>query len=303
MVDIVGSVYKNVAKRIKRMPCNSNRASSIGYFIPQLGGCLRRGVYERLNWQEKELHTAETQLIFDEGNEQEQWILRALADAGIPVIEQQTYYEWKAYNITGHIDGKIIDNSIAYPLEIKSMHPQIFDTMKVYEDFRKKPWTRAYTAQMTIYQLCQPVDLGYFLLKNKSNGQLRQIEAKLDYDLGEWCISTAEQINEHVKIGTYPVRISDREICKKCPFKLICLPDIQFGPELKITEDPLFEKKLDSYIDLKSSYKEYNSLWNKITSQAEAQADENGELNLVVGKYKITRTKKNNRTYTEVSEI
>jgi CRISPR/Cas system-associated exonuclease Cas4 (RecB family) len=287
MVDLITPIYKQAEARIKRYPCKSNRASSIGYFVPELNGCIRRGVYERTHWQERELHSVKTQLVFDEGNEQERWVLKKLLESGIDIIEQQTPYEWLVYEITGHIDGKVIDATEAIPIEIKSMHPSIFDSIHCFEDFKKKPWTRAYMAQITIYMLCQGIDRAIFILKNKSTGEIKQIEVGLDYELGEFCLKTCEQINQHIKNNTLPERIQDREVCKDCPFKLTCLPDIQLGPELKIQDDPIFEQRIDSYLKLNPVKLECEKIWDTIKTEAKNQAV-NGELNMIVGKYRIT---------------
>ena len=285
---MVQAVLDHKARDIKRYPCKSNRASSLGYFVPVLGGCLRRGVYERVAWQEKELYTAQTQLVFDEGHYQEERILQDLAAAGVNIIEQQTMYEWPEYNITGHIDGKILTDGTAIPLEIKSMNPNIFARMHTFEDFDKKPWTRAYKAQGTVYMLMQNCDRMVFLLKDKSNGTMRQIEVPLDYELGEACIQTAQAINEHVEREELPERIDDREKCKSCPFRAVCLPDIDFGVPLRIVDDPQFEAKLDQAAELKDAADEYKRLWDKVRSEAKAQAGDSGELNMMVGKYTCT---------------
>lgn len=291
MIDMVQAVLDFKSKGIKRYPCKSNRASSLGYFVTQIGGCLRRGVYERSHWQEKELHSPEVQLIFDEGHYQEEQVLKDLAAAGVTVIEQQTMYEWPEYQITGHIDGKIIYEAVAYPLEIKSMNPNIFAQVNSFEDFKKKPWTRAYMAQIMLYMLMQGVDKAIFLLKDKSNGLLKQIIVDLDYELGEYCIKAAETINKHVAGKTLPDRIDDREVCKKCPYKILCLPDIDLGVPLKLVDDPLYEKRLNRYYEIKENADEAKKLWEIIRTEAKSQAGEKGGLNIVVGGYRITGKK------------
>lgn len=287
MKSLIEPILALKAEKIKRYPCYVNRASSIGYFVPALNGCLRRGVYERTNWQDKELHDAQTQLIFDEGNNQEKTVLADLAAAGIPIIEQQTPFEWKQYQISGHVDGKYVEDSIAYPVEIKSMHPAIFDQVKVLDDFKKHPWTRAYLGQITIYMLCQGIDKGIFLLKNKSNGALRQITVDLDFELGENCIRACEAINASIESGTLPDRITDIEVCKKCPFHVLCLPVKNWGVELKIEDDPAFEDRISRYLSLKEMSKECDDLWDIIKERCRATAIE-GELNLMIGRYRIT---------------
>lgn len=288
MKNLIEAILVKKAEKIQRYPCLSNRASSMGYFLPILEGCLRRGVYERANWQEKELYDAKTQLVFDEGHAQEAAVLRDLADAGINIVEQQTPFEWKEYQITGHVDGKYIEDGVAFPIEIKSMSPFIFDMVYNIEDFKKKPWTRSYLAQITLYMLMQNVDKAIFLLKNKSSGELRQITVDLDYTLGEACLSAAEKINAHIVAGTLPDRITALTTCRECPFKLVCLPGTDFGQELKIKEDPEIEKKLDRYLELKPDELECGKIWDTIKSQAKAEIGPAGVLNVMVGKYLLT---------------
>lgn len=284
MLNIIEKVLAKKAESIKRMPCKSNRASGIGYFVPELEGCLRRGVYERTHWQEKEMHDARVQLIFDEGHNQEQIVLRDLAEAGVCVIEQQSAFEWPEYEITGHLDGVLIDECGAVPLEIKSMAPHIFAVINQFDDFKKKPWTRAYMAQMTLYMLMKNIDHGIFILKNKSTGELKQVDCLLDYDLGEYCIRAAERINAHIKTGTLPDQITDREKCKACPYKLTCLPSVNFGEELKIEDDPMLERRIKRYLNLKPQSDECAEEYEIIKGRAKATAGD-GALNMMVGPY------------------
>lgn len=287
MKNIIDPVLEMKAGSIKRWPCHTNRASGIGYAVPMLDGCLRRGVYERTHWQDREMHDVRVQLIFDEGNNQERQVLIDLAAAGVSIIEQQSAWTWEPYQLSGHIDGVYVEDGVSYPVEIKSMSPHIFNTVKSFDDFKKKPWTRAYMAQITLYMLSKNIDKGIFILKNKSTGELRQITVDLDYDLGEACISTAEQINEHVKNGTFPDRIDDRQKCKECPFKLVCLPEISFGEELKIKDDPILESRIDRYLELNETAKECDHIYDVIKSESKASA-ENGSLNTMIGKYHLT---------------
>jgi CRISPR/Cas system-associated exonuclease Cas4 (RecB family) len=289
MRSLIDLVLAQKATKINRIPCYVNRASSIGYSVPELGGCLRRGVYERTSWQEKELHDAKTQLIFDEGNNQERAVLADLAEAGVPIIEQQTAFWWEKYRISGHVDGKYVEDGVAYPVEIKSMHPAIFDGISTLEDFKKHPWTRAYLAQIVIYMLCQGIDKGIFILKNKSNGALKQITVDLDYDLGEACLKTCEAINKHVEDKTLPERITDVEVCAKCPFKLICQPEKSWGVPLKIEDDPAFEERITEYLNVKDAEVKCKALWVIIKERCKTTAVD-GALNSVVGKYHIIGT-------------
>lgn len=288
MNNLIEKVLENKAKGIKRSPCKSNRASALGNAVPILEGCLRRGVYERTHWQEKELHDARVQLIFDEGRHHERIVLADLAAAGVDIIEQNSAFELPAQEITGHVDGTYIEDGIAYPVEIKSMSPNIFPQVNCFDDLKKKPWLRAYMAQITIYMLQKNIDKGIFILKNKSTGELKQIVVDLDYVLGEACLKTAEAINSHVQAKTLPDRITEMEKCRDCPFKLTCQPDINFGEPLKIVDDPRFEERLDKYFSLSDSATEYDLTYKIIKGRIEATIGDQKELKIICGKYNVT---------------
>lgn len=293
--DIPKLVYQEKESRIKIFPCHTNRASSLGYYVPELEGCLRRGVYERTSWQEKEMHNGRVQAIFDEGNHQERIILKDLMATDVELIEQQRSYVWKEYQITGHIDGKVIAKDeagipVGIPCEIKSMSPFIFAAVHTFEDFKKKPWTRAYMIQIMLYMMMESIDTAIFLLKNKSTGELKQIQVHLDYEMAEWALKAAEAINKHVAENTLPERIKDIDTCSKCPFKLICQPDINFGAPLLIADDPAFEEKLYDYWDNKTEAKRVKGVYdNEIRPKSVATAKQsNGILNLLVGPFHLT---------------
>jgi len=56
---------------------------------------------------------------------------------------------------------------------------------------------------------------------------------------------------------------------------------------LKIIDDKDFEKRLERYLELEESKKEGQSLWKTITERAKASSN-NGVLNQLVGKYRVT---------------
>jgi len=313
--NLIEAVEAQKSKKIKRSPCPNNRASSIGYAVPMLNGCLRRGVYERTHWQEKKLWEVHTILIFEEGDLQEGKVMADLQQAGYPIIEQQTPYQWEDKEtgevlVTGHVDGKLMcekegtEEHVAIPVEIKSMHPNIFAQIHTWEDFKKKPWTRSYMAQITLYMLMNNIDIGLFILKNKSSGKLKQIIVKLDYELGEACVKAAEAINQHVKEKTLPDRIDDRDVCKDCMFNHVCLPDINFGEEIQIGEDPAFESKLKEYLEIKETAKKAEKMWDEVLRpRMKASTDEKGTLNMVLGNYHLKGKTASNGTFRPKIEI
>jgi CRISPR/Cas system-associated exonuclease Cas4 (RecB family) len=293
------AVEKLKESRIKRNPAYTVRASSLGYYLPELDGCVRRGVFDIKRWQDKKLHDVRLQAIFDEGNEQEKIVLAELAKAGIMIVEQQSAFSIPDIDgsvlITGHIDGVILESNDsssynAYPIEIKSMNPNIFAKVNSEDDLMLKSWTKAYLAQIQIYMKMKNATKAYFILKDKSNGTIKEIEVFFNPELYDACERVAREINQHVKADTYPDRISDIDKCKMCSFNHICLPDIDFGKELQIHDDKLFEDKLDRYFELEDAKKEAVSLYkDSISPKMKATAQTyGGTLNVLLGKYHLT---------------
>lgn len=268
---IIEKILEQKARKIKNYPCHSNRASSLG------DPCIRRLVYERTHWNEKQLHDVGLQLIFDEGNNQEKIVLRDLADAGFEIYEQQRAFEERDLKITGHMDLKIKlpDNDRLFPCEIKSMSPHIFDKVNTLQDFYNLPyqWLKKYPAQLLLYMLAANEDRGVFILKNKSTGALKEIWIDMDWDLTSELYEKAARINDFVDDGTLPDRVNDLDVCEKCPFAHICLPEKSFGPGFSDEEDSNLVVMLDRLEELKSSFTEYEALNKKVKEALEEKTD------------------------------
>lgn len=251
---IVEKINDAKQRKIKQYPVNSNRASDLGH------PCVRYHVLNRTRWQERSLHTTDLQLIFDLGSEIEQITLKDLAEAGVVVFEQQRAFEWKEYQITGHVDGFILLNNSgpACPLEIKSMSPFVWQAVNTVDDMKrgKYPYLRKYPTQLNLYMLMKGIEKGVFLLKNKVSGAYKEIWMDLDYQLGEETLQRAESINKHVTDGTLPNPINDPVWCDNCPFAHICLPD-QIGKEVEIDTTEL-SALLDRLDTLKLFAREYD---------------------------------------------
>src|SRR5512146_73086 len=146
---LIEKIAEKKAEKIRKRPCHTNRASSVGHV------CERKLVFDRTRWQDAALHDVGLQFIFDEGSQQEQQVLKDLSEAGVQVIEQQRDYEWKAYQLTAHIDGKVMLPEMGNlpPLEIKSMNPFTFKQINTAADIlqSKKHYIRSYAAQMQLY--------------------------------------------------------------------------------------------------------------------------------------------------------
>lgn len=277
---IVEKVLESKQREIRQSPVNSNRASQLGH------ECLRYHVYERTRWHEKTLHDVRLQMIFDMGREVEEIVLKELREAGFQIHEGQRAFQWPEYKITGSIDGMLILEGEAVPLEIKSASPFAFDSINTVDDLKrhKYPYMRRYVSQVTLYCLLSNKDRAVILFKNKSTGALKEIWVPLDYDLGELLLKRAEAINAHVEAGTVPEPIKyDEALCGECPYAHICLPEVT-GKEVEIDSGEL-EELLDRMDALKPATKEYAEIDSQIKRLVEGRDKILAGSWLVTGKW------------------
>lgn len=274
---IVERINDSKARRIKQYPVKSNRASDLGH------PCLRYHVLNRTRWQDRSLHDVGLQYIFDMGSEIEKIVIREMQDAGIDVIEQQRAFSWDGYNITGHIDGRVLADGKAYPFEIKSMSPYVFDAVNSIDDMKrgKYLYLRKYPVQLNLYLLMSETDRGVFILKNKVNGRLKEIWMDVDYEMGEETLQRAEAINAHVAAGTVPDPCEyDEQVCGNCPFAHICIRE-RVGKEIEIENNDELAELIAKMLELEEAHKEHELLNKQISKLVE------GRYKLVCGDYYI----------------
>lgn len=262
---LIERIYENVAKKIRVSPCHTNRASEAGH------PCERYLVLRRLKWQDAQPHDVRLQLLFDEGNHQEQIVLRDLEDAGVRIIQQQSDYVWPAFELSAHLDGKaVLSETEAAPIECKSMSPHIWDKVNTLADLLEsdKPWLQKYPAQIQLYLLLANAERGFLILKNKSTGELKEIEVRLDLGYAESVLQKLERVNRHVAAGTIPEPIRYEEnICDRCPFfQTVCLVEVK-RTALELSEDGELAKKLARRAALEPMAKEFKTLDEDIKAQ------------------------------------
>jgi len=277
---LVEKIIESKQRKIKQWPVNANRASEAGH------SCERYLVFSRTRWQEKTLHDVGLQMVFDEGNIHEAAVLRDLQDAGITIIEQQRAFAWPELNLTGHVDGKVLTDNKAIPLEIKSMSPFVYQSIDSVDDLLdgKYEYLRKYPAQLTLYMLMDNKDEALFLFKNKVNGQLKEIPMKLDYEYGETLVQKIERVNRHVAAGTTPDPIEwDERTCSNCGFAHICLPEAVRGG-LEMVEDPELENKIKRCEELKPLVSEHDAADKEVKTALKGVAKKIIGDYLVIGK-------------------
>ena len=263
---IVERVRESKQRAIRQAPVHSNRASQLGH------ECLRYHFLERTRWQEKSLHGVELQQIFDLGREIEEIVLKELREAGFQIHEGQRTFSWPEYKISGSIDGMLIIDGEAVPLEIKSASPFAYDSINSAEDIKRHryPYMRRYISQVTLYCLLSNKEKAVIIFKNKVSGALKEIWVPLDWELGETLLKRAEAINSHVDAGTLPDPIPyDDMLCGECPYAHICLPE-HIGTEVEIDTGDLSDL-LDRLNDLKAAKKEYEEIDDQVKKIVEGR--------------------------------
>jgi len=288
---IIEQVYANKEKKIKQSPVNSNRASDLG--IP----CVKYHVLNRTRWSERSLHNASLQMTFDIGSILEEVVLRDLQDAGFQIIEQQRAFSWPEYQITGHLDAKVVIDGEAIPVEVKTASPYVYKTINSIQDLTngKYSYLRKYPAQLTLYCLLGNHERGMFIFKDKSSGAMKELFMPLDYDLGETLLKRAESVNQHIKDGTVPEGINNDLWCSGCAFAHICLP-VQVGKEVEIDTGEL-ATLLDRMEELKPAVDEYNELDDQVKALTE------GKDKILAGDWFVTGKWYERKSYEVPAEI
>lgn len=291
---IIEQIDAYLESTIRQSPCLSNRASELGH------ECERYLVFRRLRWREGTLPNVHLQRLFNDGNLHEKAVLRLLEEAGFTVIDQQRDYEWREFNITGHLDGKLlIEKShgllqqAAVPLEIKSMSPFIWMKINSAEDMlTAAAHVRRYPAQLQLYMLLSNSEEAVLLLKNKATGQLKEIWLTLDYEYAESLLQKAKRVNSYVEREEIPPPIEWTDaVCGRCPFNHICAVEVKRTP-MAIRFDPDFELILKRRDELKAAAREYK----QVDELVKAALD--GQEKVIIGDYLIEGKQVERRAYT-----
>lgn len=281
-LNIPEEIDKTKEKKIKLYPCHTNRASNAGH------ECVRRLVYERVAWDKKILHDIGLQYIFDEGNRSEDTTMQELNEAGIPVFEGQRPFKYDKNGeniVTGKIDCTVTQDAV--PLEAKSINPYDFGTISDYESVKthKKAHIRGYLAQLMVYLFLKEKEWGILLFRDKNSGRYKQINVQLDYQIVEEVLKKFELVNAHIKANTLPDRVSDLTICKTCPFRAECLPDVSFGEGVRVVSDSYLEQLIEKREKVEIAASEYDTVDKELKDLVKSRA-QNKEAHFVInGKY------------------
>jgi hypothetical protein len=284
----------------------SNRASEMGH------PCTRYLVYNRTRGEERLPHSLHLQYIFEQGKMIEDFTLANLRAAGLDVIEQQRPYYWPEYEIGGHIDGKILYRGVPVPFEIKSMVSWSWESVDGLMNLVQSPawFVRKMPYQVWIYLALArreankvPVegaapDRALILLVNKNNGRIKQIVIPwspgpqgLDQWFGENILKRALEINQHVRSGTLPDRITWMEACEECAYSHIC-GNARVGEGTVI-----FDAELEALLDRRGELLKADKEYKQVDEQVKEELKRRGKDEVIVGKWHVMGTETERAAY------
>lgn len=287
--------------RIKRYPQNNLRASSVGW------PCDRYHYHSIKDWKEAPEHDVGLQIIFDEGDLHEGAVIAELNTLpGIRVIKQQVAFQLDKPLITGTIDGILVWEQdgvrhekpyiAEYPFDVKSMSRFQFAKIRSAEDLinSPSPLFRKYVAQLQIYLLISGYEIGAFVLKCKDTGEIRVIWMQFDAAFIEGILQRSERVYASLKAEVPGERTKDIELCLKCPFRHICLPDIKFGEGVQMLGGQELQEILERRDQLQAAAKEFDELDKAVKKVAV----ETGVGEKVCGDFLIQVKEQNRKEYT-----
>lgn len=285
VIDMVGQITayreKLLAAKIKAWPKANTYASNIP-------ACTRQGVYEILAWDQKKLHDTHLQARFEEGNRQEDWVLAELTKLGthldfrivetqVPLSKDMT----DRYRLSGKIDAKIQFDGRRVPVEVKSMHPMFYDKVNTVADLLSDAFLSRYYRQMQAYMLGHN-EQDCLLVLTDCCGHWKFLVIELDLAYAEeHVLKKLEQINQYVDLNRgktdgweLPERIPyDEDLCAKCAFAHICLPDVLNKARVRFANDTELDHFLTEHAQLASAKKAYDELHERLKEVFESSRD------------------------------
>jgi len=238
---------------------SSNWASKCGH------PCERYLVYNRLNWQDKEVAGPEKQILFDAGDLYEEFAKKKLRDAGYKCIRDQSpITSLDDYNVGGYIDWMVQfsdDRDDIAVTECKGLSMFTWNTLRTVQDMKnhRYHYVRLYPDQLNIYMHGIGVYRGFFFLINKNSIQFRVIDVPYDEERALEVLDKLARVNTLVDNKEYPDRCEFDEVwCGSCDFKHICMPPELTGEGLEfIRNEQLYDALLERQ-SLRDGHNEYN---------------------------------------------
>lgn len=280
---------EKLQEKCKIYPQNNLRCSSIGH------PCSRYVYLCITNFADRKPPDVGLQAIFGLGNTLEAHVIEKIKEAGFEVLTPTSHsFRIEPQNITGREDLRIKDPETGelFPVEVKSISPFEFDKLNGFSDFvnNKKPFIRAYAAQIQLYLYHFAKPYGFFALINKLNGEIKFIRVDLDFDFTEKLLQKAEYINHCLEIREAPEATDEIAVCEGCDLQHIC------GQCRRVPSDIEVDGELDELIERKEQLATAKREYEDVDKQIKARVGERSKI--ITGKYLVTRTSFTKKAFT-----
>lgn len=287
--DINEKLKEKLQEKCVIYPQNNLRCSSIGH------PCSRYVYLCITNYNDRKAPDVGLQAIFGLGNTLEKHVIEKIKEAGYEVITPTEHsFRIEPQNITGREDLRIKDPETGelYPVEVKSISPFEFDKLNSFEDFvkNKKPFIRAYAAQIQLYLYNFAKEYGFFALINKLTGEIKFVRVNLDYDFCGKVLDKADYINKCLADRTLPESCDEIGLCENCDLQHIC------GQVKRIPADIELDDELENLINRKQELATAKREYEEVDKEIKARVGERDKV--ITGSYLITRTKIERKEYT-----
>jgi len=277
--------------------------------------CLRHLVYCRLNWKDKQFIDIDGIYRVEEGIDQERKIIMMLSEIGIEVNQTQRSFRDYETRISGKIDGTISLKSLNnllpipdefkgyhdFPMEAKTVNPTYWNSTRTIEDLKRHPkfWINKIPSQLNLYCYMMGRPGGFIVLKTFGK-KPRILPMILDYELAEYDLNRAKEVNRYVEAKEYPPPIPyDETICGLCGFNHICMP-------LKATDyvevPDISEFELEEYLFLKEQKKKFEELHSRLIGSKKKPGLLFGK-DVVIGDIEIRTKKYKRKVYSIPKEV
>jgi len=250
-------------RRETRLRSKINQYPRKNPILSDLGDCDKQIAFGVTNWQMKKPPDADLQARFEVGNLMEREMIRELLEMGFEFVGGQETVTVKGKGgsllATGRIDGFVKWQGERIPIELKSMNPNVYNSVDSVEDFQKKPWLRKYVRQLMMYCFGHNSEYGLFGLTNCLGG-IKWFPLYLDYGECELLLKRLETVHDHLAAGTLPERIQYRDdVCGRCDWAEMCLKDVIRAEAEIITDDEVIAN-LEEREKLKAAHGKYGEL-------------------------------------------
>lgn len=288
---LVQEIFKRRSEVLTPKP--HQRPNSL--YASRIPDCERQGVYEFTNYKDKASFNWELLALFESGNVNEAAYKQQLRALGLDLVEDGAPLSddmRRKYNLGGYLDTRIKWEGSRIPVEIKLTNAHMFakldgiggDVLKTGEitqaqiergvdSMKRVVFFRKYLRQITVYLLGTGEEVGMFAFTD-GRGMWKFVIVPLDYAEAERILKIAENIKSHVDGGTLPERIPyDHEICGRCQFISVCIPDIKLVPAKKIEGNEILAELLERKDKIVQHWKEVESIDKKIKALFEDVRD------------------------------